>query len=209
MQGAGWLAGMRRLLFLTAFLAASPLHAGPWVDDKGRSMELQFPGATPTVYRPNGHTIADGVALFDAACRNAGFNKKATEAAVSDSGWNFTYQAEMMSFKEPVDVGGWNARDATIRMANGIFFNKKSQCSLVFAPQGGSNVSEVQEALSTLLGSAPSNADKQFDKKGNPKKYYTPEWTIAGADGGQLKVFALPLPYNNGAIQIAVLKIQE
>ena len=83
------------------------------------------------------------------------------EAAVSESGWGFTYQAEMVPFKVPVDVGGWNAPDATLRMANGIFFNKKPQCSLAFAPDGQIDMASVQDAVTALVGQAPANADKQ------------------------------------------------
>jgi hypothetical protein len=187
-------------------IAASPAAAGPWVDSIGRSTELTFPGSSPVKLSAGEHSLAEGVAAFDRLCVKTGFDRAAVETAVNASGWNLVYRAEMMPFKPPVDVGGWNAPDATLRVANGIFFNKKPQCSFMFAPQGGADMTAAQGALTALLGAAPANAAKQFDKSGKPKKYYTPEWTLPGAGGKPLKVYALPATYNAGAIQLAILQ---
>ena len=197
---------MRAALILTALAVATPAAAGPWIDDKGRSTEMVFPGASPLVLAANGHSVTDGVAAFDRLCLKTGFERAALEPAVSASGWGFAYRAEMMPFKPPVDIGGWNSPDATLRMANGIFFNRKPQCNLTFLPADGADMAAVQAALTALLGAAPDNAAKQFDKKGKPKKYYSPEWTLTGSNGVLLKVFALPAVYNTGAFQLAVLK---
>ena len=197
---------MRTALILMAVAAATPAEAGPWIDDKGRSTEMVFPGASPLVLAANGHTVADGVTAFDRLCLKTGFDRAALEPAVAASGWGFAYRAEMMPFKPPVDTGGWNAPDATLRMANGILFNKKPQCNLTFLPVASSDMAAVQAALTALLGTAPDNAAKQFDKKGKPKKYYSPEWTLTGSDGVRLKFFALPAVYNTGAFQLAALK---
>ena len=197
---------MRAVLTLLAVAVAAPAAAGPWIDDKGRSTEMVFPGASPLVLAANGHTVADGVAAFDRLCLKSDFDRTALEPTVEASGWGFAYGAEMMPFKPPVDIGGWNAPDATLRMANGIFFNKKPQCNLTFLPVGGADMAALQAAVTALLGAAPDNAAKQFDKKGKLKKYYSPEWTVTGADGARMKVFALPSDYNAGAFQLAVLK---
>lgn len=198
---------MRVVLALTALLGATAALAGPWIDDKGRTTTMTFPGVTPASYVMNGHSLQDGAKLFDKVCLKTGFDRAAVAKAIDESGWGFSYRAEMMPFNDPVDVGGWNAPDATLRMANGIFFNKKPQCGLAFAPIGLTDMAAVQEVLTELLGKTPDNADKQFDKKGRPKKYYTPEWTLTDAGGAQLKIFAHPLQYNGGAVQIAALKI--
>jgi hypothetical protein len=197
---------VKSLAALALLASATSAMAGAWVDDLGRSTEMQCPGSTSPVYTANGHSVADGVELFGAVCLKNGFDRAAAEPVVVGSGWSFSYRAEMMPFKEPVDIGGWNAPDATLRMANGIFFNKKPQCSLAFRPQETADIAAVQDAMSKLLGKAPENAAKQFDKSGKPKKYYTPQWSLLGPDGAAIKVFALPLPYNSGAIQIAALK---
>ena len=167
---------------------------------------MQFPGSAPSVYTAGNHNLADGIATFDRLCLQTGFDKGAVDRAASEGSWKFTYRTEMIPFKEPVDIGGWNAPDATLRMADGIFFNKKAQCSFAFAPNDAADMGTIQEAMSKLIGSAPSNASKQFDKKGKPKKYYTPEWSKPGTGGAILKIFAYPLPYNGGAIQLAVLR---
>lgn len=167
---------------------------------------MVFPGATPIKLIANGHTLADGVAAFDRLCLKTGFDRSAVAAAASASGWGFTYRPEMMPFKPPVDIGGWNAPDATLRVANGIFFNRKPQCSLMFAPQGGADMAPIQAALTALLGMAPINAAKQFDKKGRPQKYYAPEWTVTSPAGKPAKIFVLPAVYNAGAFQLAILQ---
>ncbi|HUQ12816.1 MAG TPA: hypothetical protein VM055_00890 [Novosphingobium sp.] len=186
-------------------VASAPVAAGPWVDSVGRSTELTFPGSAPVKLTAGTHSLTDGVAAFVGLCVETGFDRAKVERAAAASDWAFAYRAEMMPFKPPVDVGGWNAADATLRMANGIFFNKKPQCSFMFAPQGGADMAAVQAALTKLIG-PPGNAAKQFDKNGKAKKYYTPEWTVTVADAKPLKVYALPAVYNAGAFQLAVLQ---
>jgi hypothetical protein len=197
---------MRISLFLALLISPASLLAGPWIDDKGRSTEMTFPGATPVSLAANGHSVDDGVKIFHELCIKTGFNRKSVQIATEASGWNFVYRAEMMPFNQPVDVGGWNAPDAALRMADGIFFNKKSQCNLTFKPQSTADITAVETSLTAILGVSPYNISKQFDKKGKPKKFYSPEWHITGSGGATLSVFVLPAVYNSGAYQLSVLK---
>jgi hypothetical protein len=197
---------MRALLALAFIFTPSALFAGPWIDDIGRSTEMRFPGSSPVALQPNGHSVEQGVQAFDKLCLKTKFDRSAVQAIVKASDWGFAYRAEMVPFNEPVDVGGWNAPDATLRMASGIFFNKKPQCNLTFMPQGGANIDMVQKTMSAVLGTEPANANKQFDKKRKPKKYYSPEWAVSDSSGMALRIFVLPGSYNSGAFQLAVLK---
>jgi hypothetical protein len=197
---------VKPLLALVAIAVATPAVAGPWIDDRGRSTAMQFPGVRPVTLAANGHTAAAGVAAFDAVCLKTAFDRSAVETAAQQSGWGFVYRAEMVPSNQPVDVGGWNAPDATVRMADGIFFNRKPQCNLTFVPAAEGGLGAVQEALASLLGKPADNADEQFDRKGKPKRYFAPEWTLAQPDGSNLKIFALSPPDIPGAIQLAVLK---
>jgi hypothetical protein len=152
------------------------------------------------------HSLADGIAAFSQLCLKTNFDRSSVEKAVAASDWMFSYRSEMVPFKNPVDVGGWNAPDAALRMSNEIFFNKKSQCNLTFAPVQSVDSNVVMDAMSKALGKAPDNAAKGLDKKGNRAKFFSPEWIITGADGIAVTIFAHPSRSIAGAIHFAALK---
>lgn len=197
---------MKRALPFALLLSLSTAASATWVDKFGRVTELSFPGTTPVTIGAASHSLADGVAAFDQICLKTNFDRNGVEKAVAASDWGFSFRSEMVPFKEPVDVGGWNTPDAAVRMANAIFFNKKSQCNLTFAPNETVSSNAVLDAVSNVLRQAPSNAAKRFDKKGNPAKYFSPEWTLVGSDGAAITVFAHASRNISGAIHLAAIK---
>lgn len=197
----------KRKLFALLFLAASvPARATPWVDDIGRSTSMSYPGASPLNLRPNGHNLVQGADTFKKLCLATGFDKAAVGAAAQAIGWGFAYRAQMMPFKTPVDIGGWESTDAAVYAANGIFFNKLPQCNLTFVPSTPATLADVQAALSAALGQAPANADKAVGKNGKVNRRYEPEWRLVQPDGSIHIVFARLSPTVRGAVHLAVLK---
>ncbi|MGB3738902.1 MAG: hypothetical protein WA948_06055 [Pontixanthobacter sp.] len=193
-------------LVVSGVFAASSAMAGPWIDDVGRSTSVDYYDATPIVLTAANHDMQEGVLAFDALCLQTDFDRTKVQVAADRSDWTFEYNAELMPMDTPVDVGGWNAPDAALRMSESIFFNKKAQCNLTFMPGVNSDRDAIQVAVSQHLGSEPANADKQFDKKGKAKRHYMPEWSITDADGRSLTIYARPAPEYPGAVHLAVLK---
>lgn len=187
-------------------LSLSTAASATWVDKFGRVTELSFPGTTPLIIAPGAHSVKDGVRAFDQLCLKTSFDRSEIEKAVAASDWGFDFKSEIVPFKPPVDVGGWNSPDAALRMANAIFFNKKSQCNLTFAPKEAASSDAVLDAVSSMLGKEPSNASKRFDKKGIPYRYFEPEWTIVAPDGVALTLFVHYSRIAPGAIHLAVIK---
>lgn len=180
--------------------------AAPWIDDIGRSMNFNSPSSTQIQLEPNGKELAEGIKAFETLCLKTNFEKELVKIAVKEINWGFIYQEELISLKNPVDVGGWNSKDSALRVAGKIFFNKKAQCNLTFYPAKAVGISDVQSEFTTLLGKEPRNADRQFKKSGKPRKYYSPQWEITSSDGSKQTIFARPSPTLQGAFHFAVLK---
>jgi hypothetical protein len=198
---------MRKSVVAAAIaLIAAPVSATPWVDDLGRSMNFFFPGSKPLQLQAGSHSVADGVQAFQKICLAGAFDKASIGSAVQGLNWNFAYREQMMPFKQPVDVGGWETSDAAVYAAEKIFFNKLPQCNLTFAPAAFPALTDIQAAISAAVGAQPRNADKAFDKKGRPNKRYEPEWALPQADGSTQLIFARLSPTVKGAVHLAVLK---
>ena len=197
---------MRKSLIAALALVAAPASATPWVDDLGRSMSFFYPASKPLQLQAGAHGLADGDQAFQKVCLTGAFDKASIGTAVQSLGWNFAYREQMMPFKKPVDVGGWEASDAAVYAADGIFFNKLPQCNLTFVPAGPASLADVQNAISAAVGAQPRNADKALDKKGRPNKRYEPEWSLAQPDGSSQLIFARLSPTLKGAVHLAVLK---
>lgn len=182
-----------------------PAQASVWVDDIGRSLTLQFPGSAPLTLSPGDHSIADAAALFKTACLSGSFERDRVASLLDASGWGFAFADQMMPFKEPVNVGGFQAKDAAVNVSASIFFNKRPQCNLLFrAPQPHDQAAAVA-ALSTVLGAEPTNAADAV-KKGKPNKRYQPEWAMPAANGASLTVYARASVSDPSVTHFAVLQ---
>jgi len=189
-----------------ALSAGTATHAGPWIDDKGRSTEMGYPGAPRLLLSSDGRTIEEGINGFNQLCLETEFDRTRVEFAAEALDWGFEYRIEMMPFNDPVDVGGWNSKDAALRVSESIFFNNRAQCNLTFFPGAGPDLSDVQAILSQIVGEQPVNADRQFKRNGEPRRHYSPEWQIVSASGTELSIFARPSPTMDGAYHFAVLR---
>lgn len=197
---------MNPFLPFTLLVSLSTAASASWVDKFGRVTELSFPGIAPATLAAAQHSAADGVEAFSEFCLKTNFDRSSVEKAIAASDWRFSYQSEMVPFKNPVDVGGWNAPDAALRMAKEIFFNKKAQCNLTFAPSGPVSTDTILDAISNVAGKSPDNIAKRFDKNGSPAKYFSPEWTISRPDGSVVTIYFHQSQNTTSTIHLAVIK---
>jgi hypothetical protein len=192
---------------LAGLMVAASAQAAPWIDDRGRFMEMQFPGAPNEKLVASGHDINAAVGLFKKLCLDTGTDRETAGKQAIASGWGFSYRPLMVPFKKPIELGGWVAGDAALNAGANLFFNKHSQCSLTVAVAGPADIAASEAAMATLLGAKPYNAAKAFDGKGKRKKFYEPEWSIADAATGSVTIIYLrTVPESTGEVQIAALR---
>ena len=189
-----------------ALLAAAPAAAGEWIDDKGRATSMQHANSKPLSLRPNGHSVSDGIAAFEALCINTDFDALRAGFVAEQMDWGFVYREEIMPFSDPVDIGGYNSADAALRISSGIFFNKKPQCNLTFLPGPEAELAEIEAGLTDLLGAEPVNKEKQFKKNGKPQKNWAPEWIVTTATGDEVTIFAKPSVGFDDGYHLSILK---
>ena len=169
-------------------------------------MTMQFAGDVPATFAANGHDAAAAADLFKRACLDTSLAREAAGKVAEASGWGFVYRPVMIPFKNPVDMGGWYARDAAVNVGSGMFFNKHSQCNLIVAPMGEFSVAKMRDALGVVIGSPPANAADAIDKKGKPKKYFVPEWQVPLASGTPATVKVMAVVGSDGSIQLSALQ---
>jgi hypothetical protein len=201
---------MKRHLIALALLsacAAAAAPAAPWIDDRGRFLVMQFPGLPEDKLVASGHDLAAAAALFKKLCLDTTLERESAGKQAVEAGWGFSYRPLMVPFKEPIELGGWVAKDAALNVGSNLFFNKHSQCSLTVAVTGPADSVASEAAMSTLLGVQPGNADKALDGKGKRKKYYEPEWAVVDpATGSMTTVYVRPVANSKGQVQLAALR---
>lgn len=199
---------MKRRLMFTAglLLLATQAAATPWIDNRGRSTSFFYPGSKPLALSAGAHSLGDGASAFKKVCLTGTFDAATIRSAAEGLGWGLTYRSQMMPFKDPVDIGGWEASDAALYASNGLFFNRNAQCNLTISPSSPATLSDIQAAMTAVVGTAPANVAKAVDKKGKPNRWFEPEWNVSLADGSPAVVYARLSPTIRGAVQLAVMK---
>ena len=196
---------MIRALTILALSLWSTSASASWVDQFGREISFTFPGHAPVTLSKGNHTLADGIAAFDAVCLKTGFDKSAVEKAIQALSWGFTYKAETFPLTNAVDIGGWNTDDATVRVGIDLFFNKKAQCNVVVMTSDAPTVDGMVDSLTAIIGKAPDNAKKRYNKQGKPRPYFAPQWTVVNAGGQSTTIYAKPSTTSAGAVLFAVV----
>jgi hypothetical protein len=194
-----------RALTILALSLWSTSASASWVDQFGREISFTFPGHAPVTLSKGNHTLADGIAAFDAVCLKTGFDKSAVEKAIQALSWGFTYKAETFPLTNAVDIGGWNTDDATVRVGIDLFFNKKAQCSVVVMTSDTPTADGMVDGLTAIIGKAPENAKKRYDKQGKPYPYFSPKWTVVNASGQSTTIYAQWSITSAGAVVFAVV----
>lgn len=166
--------------------AASAQGGAMWVDPLGRMMSMQFgtDGPVPTV---RSRAPAEMAGLFKRLCLDTGGDQAGLSAAAAAAGLKAEpYTVPFGKKVSPVVLNLWNGDGVILSESAGFFAARVAQCNASFYLPEPSSREDVTAALAGAIGSPPSNAAKAVDKKGKPKKYFSPEWTIDGPAGPRI-----------------------
>lgn len=167
---------------LLAFaVPAAAQNGAMWVSDRGQMMSFQFTGGSGEAPPPLDRGAAEMAAQFVTLCLENGGGGVALPGVADNAGLAaipFTIAGSKKT--EPVTLGIWRSPGTVVSMANGFLGANAAQCNVTYYVAALPDRQAVTDALSTAIGSGPSNLAAATDKKGKPKKYYTPEWTAEG-----------------------------
>jgi len=154
-----------------------------WVDSSGRMLSMQFAGGNGAPPAPLDRPAAEMARLFKAICLGDGnFGAAATTAGLTAD--PLTVPAGKKA--PPLVLNMWRGEGLVVSQTGGFFAAPNAQCNAVFYVATLPAQQDVTDALGAALGSPPSNLAVATDKSGKPKKYYSPEWTLDGPDGGRI-----------------------
>jgi hypothetical protein len=117
-------------------------------------------------------STAEPVRLLEAA-RDAGLQANPIElAGTKKSG--------------PVSVNLWSGSGLVVSQTEGFYAAPVAQCNTTFYVATLPDKQALTDALAAVVGSPPSNLAAAVDKKGKPRKYFDPEWTVTGPAGARI-----------------------
>ena len=163
------------LAVVTAATPAAAQNGAMWQDDRGRSATLQFSGATAAPPVATDRPVAEMVDLFTRACLPEGASQLA--ALVSEGTLAprpFTVPGTKKAAPVPLDI--YQGSGFVIARTDGFFVAPQAQCNAVFYVATLPDAQALTAALQSVLG-VPSNAAEAVDKKGKPRRSYSPEWS--------------------------------
>jgi hypothetical protein len=179
---------------LALLLPAYPAFAqsgAMWVDPIGRMMSMQFVGGNVAAPGPRDRSPAEMAGLFKTLCLDNGGDGAGLAAAAGAAGLSAVPHTIPGSKKTgPVTLGVWTGEGVTVSQTSGFFAAPTAQCNATFYVRALPERQAVTDALAAVIGAAPSNLASATDKKGRPKKYYNPEWSLdAGGEPRIVTVF--------------------
>lgn len=171
-------------------LLASPAVAqsgAMWVDPIGRMMSIQFAGTGPAAPGSRDRSTAEMAERFKTLCLDtwgsgSGLAAAAATAGLSDSSHTIPGSKKAAAIKLEV----WTGEGLVLSQSPGFFAAQIAQCNATFYVGSLPERQAVIDALAAAIGSPPSNLSSALDKKGRPKKYYSPEWTLSSAGGSRI-----------------------
>jgi hypothetical protein len=178
---------------MTAFCLGAPALAqngAMWVDEYGRMMSMNFAGGSGAPPAPVNMSAAEMAARFKSLCLDTGGLAAATAAAAGQAGLTADPVSIPAGKKAPpVSLRLWSGPGTVVSLTDGFFATKVAQCNVTYYVATLPERQAVSDALAAAIGSGPSNLAEATDKKGKPKKWYTPEWRL-GAAGSERIVTA-------------------
>lgn len=174
-----------RAAVLAGLLTACPAFAqsgAMWTDPLGRMMSMQFAGGSPIPPETRDRSPAEMASLFKSLCLDNWRNGPGLDAAAAAAGLGTAHHTIPGTKKSaPVTLGVWTGGGLTLSQTSGFFATRAAQCNATFYVRTLPERQAMTDALAAVIGAAPSNLGSATDKKGRPKKYYNPEWTLDSA----------------------------
>lgn len=179
-----------RATVLAILLPAYPAFAqsgAMWTDPIGRMMSMQFVGGNMAAPDPRDRSPAEMAGLFKSLCLDNWRNGPGLDAAAAAARLEAVHHTIPGSKKStPVTLGVWTGGGVTLSQTSGFFAAPTAQCNATFYVRTLPDRQALTDALAAAIGAAPSNLASATDKKGRPKKYFNPEWSLDA--GGELRI---------------------
>lgn len=161
-----------------------------WLDDRGRTTTLQFGG--PTMGPPvAADTPVDEMAsLFDSVCLPKSGKPHDVAATLATENRIEPKPFTVAGTKKdpPIELAIWHGPGLVLAITDGFFVAPQKQCNAVFYVNNLPDQARLIAAMQSKFGT-PANVADAVDKKGKPRKYFTPEWSVT-SDGDTFVVSA-------------------
>jgi hypothetical protein len=169
---------------------AAAQNGAMWVDQHGRMMSITFAGPSGAPPAPADRSAAEMAAGFKSLCLDTGGSDAATASAAAQAGLTGTPSSFPTGKKsEPASLGVWTGPGTVVASSDRFFATQLPQCNVTYYVATLPERQGVADALAAAIGSPPTNAAEAVDKKGKPRKWWSPEWRL-GAPGSERIVSA-------------------
>ncbi|HEX8238890.1 MAG TPA: hypothetical protein VF574_04020 [Allosphingosinicella sp.] len=185
-------------LWISAFTLAVVALAAPswgqngamWTDYRGGLVSIQFAGGGSPAPAPMDRPAAEMADLFKRLCLDSGGDEAGVALAATAAELTPTPHVVPGTKKAgPLTLNIWTANGLTLSRTDGFFAAPAPQCNTTFYVSTLPTRPDLTAAMNAAVGAQPSNLAAATDKKGQPKKNFSPEWTIDGPGGPRI-VFA-------------------
>jgi hypothetical protein len=171
---------------LAIAVPAAAQNGAQWVDPYGRMTTLEFVGGRGAPPPPLDRPAGEMARLFKSLCLDTGGSAAEMGAAARQAAFDAAPFTIPGGKAGDVVLGVWRGEGAVLSQSDGFFAAPNAQCNVSFYVTTVPESASVTEALAAAIGSPPSNLADATDKKGRPKKYYSPEWTIGEGAGARI-----------------------
>ncbi|MEO7178663.1 MAG: hypothetical protein ABIW83_07450 [Allosphingosinicella sp.] len=174
-----------------AILAAAPATAqngAMWVSPSGEMTGIIFRGGDGPLPSPMDRAPAEMARLFKALCLDGSAEPARFGEAARDAGVKAAPIETVGGGKKPapVTLDLWSGDGLVVSRSEGNEAVPTAQCNATFYVSTLPDKQMVTDAVSAEVGLTPSNLAAAIDKKGKPKRFFNPEWTMAGPAGARI-----------------------
>ncbi|MEZ5708047.1 MAG: hypothetical protein R3E02_01520 [Blastomonas sp.] len=199
------------MALMVATLASPALASvdGLWVNPEGKPTLLRAQDDDTILLKPGTRSLAEIIRGFQQLCVTTNFDKLATNIALFDNDWGFSYIPVQLETKSgEVDLGGWQADDAALLMAKDVFFSPNPQCTLTVETAERYPAYELLDAMRNALGD-PDDYKTIRLPNGEVNPDFRPIWTIAEDDElGPTRIIPRSLSNGKGGYRIHITLMQ-
>jgi hypothetical protein len=175
-------------LLATLIPPAAAQNGVIWADTATRRTQFRFLGDESSLPQPLERSETEMVTLFKQLCLDLeGDPEKINDLINKPQLGNVALHLVARSFtvpskknSTPVVMQIWQGPGIIVYQTSGDRLIKKAQCNVRYYANKNATDALLNAALEAVVGKKPINASSEFDKKGQPEKYYSPQWIIKG-----------------------------
>jgi len=149
-------------------IAAEAQNGAMWVDRQGRLMSLTIGGQEPQPPAPTDRTAGEMADLFNRLCVAASSDPAAEGLTPAPFTFGFA--------RPPLVLDVWHKPGLVLSRSERFFATQRAQCTTVFYVNTLPDRQAVQDAVSAIVGSQPTNAARAMRRNGRPNPRFVPEW---------------------------------